>query len=204
MIDVIDYRPGNAPSVVYALEHLGLPCRLVEHARGVGPAERMILPGVGAARATLASLADQELVDALAGAGPRRRRAVPRHLHRAAGAVRPQRRGRHAVPRLGARARCGVSPTTAGSPRSAGTRCGSRVSTRSPAGCPTSGHFYFVNSYYCAPDRPADVLGVTEYGAEFCSVVAAATSSPRSSTPRRAARSGSRSCAASRMGRASC
>jgi glutamine amidotransferase len=29
-----------------------------------------------------------------------------------------------------------------------------------------------VNSYYAVPDDPADVLGVTEYGDEFCSVVA--------------------------------
>ena len=35
-----------------------------------------------------------------------------------------------------------------------------------------NGHFYFVNSYCCAPDDPADVLGVTDYGGEFCSVVA--------------------------------
>ena len=34
------------------------------------------------------------------------------------------------------------------------------------------GHFYFVNSYYAVPDDPSDVLGVTEYGHEFCSVVA--------------------------------
>ena len=39
-------------------------------------------------------------------------------------------------------------------------------------GLPPDGHFYFVNSYYCAPDDPADVLGVTDYGVEFCSVVA--------------------------------
>src|SRR5262249_14120222 len=37
---------------------------------------------------------------------------------------------------------------------------------------PTEGHYYFVNSYHCAPDDPADVLGVTDYGDEFCSVVA--------------------------------
>ena len=28
MIAVIDYRAGNAPSVLYALEHLGIPARL--------------------------------------------------------------------------------------------------------------------------------------------------------------------------------
>jgi len=28
MIHVVDYRAGNAPSVIYALERLGVPCRL--------------------------------------------------------------------------------------------------------------------------------------------------------------------------------
>ena len=65
MIDVIDYRAGNAPSVVYALEHLGLPCRLIGTPEAVGRSERLILPGVGAARATLASLEEQELTGAL-------------------------------------------------------------------------------------------------------------------------------------------
>ena len=37
---------------------------------------------------------------------------------------------------------------------------------------PESGHYYFVNSYHCAPAEPDDVLGVTDYGGEFCSVVA--------------------------------
>ena len=37
---------------------------------------------------------------------------------------------------------------------------------------PPAGHFYFVNSYYAEPATPAEVLGVTEYGVEFCSVAA--------------------------------
>src|SRR6516165_5621403 len=65
MIDVIDYRAGNAPSVGYALEHLGLAYRLVSTPSAVATAERIVLPGVGAAAATLASLRDQNLVDAL-------------------------------------------------------------------------------------------------------------------------------------------
>ena len=66
MIDVIDYRAGNAPSVVYALEHLGLACRLVTTPEEVAASERIVLPGVGAARATIDSLSEQGLVDALA------------------------------------------------------------------------------------------------------------------------------------------
>jgi glutamine amidotransferase len=37
---------------------------------------------------------------------------------------------------------------------------------------PATGHYYFVNSYHCEPTEPGDVLGVTDYGGEFCSVVA--------------------------------
>ena len=65
MIDVIDYRAGNAPSVLYALDHLGLPARLASSPADVRAAERIILPGVGAARATIDSLVEQDLVSAL-------------------------------------------------------------------------------------------------------------------------------------------
>ena len=39
-------------------------------------------------------------------------------------------------------------------------------------GAPDDGHYYFVNSYYCAPDDPADALGMTDYTVDFCAVVA--------------------------------
>jgi imidazole glycerol-phosphate synthase subunit HisH len=65
MIAVVDYRAGNAPSVVYALEHLGLEARVVDRAADLAAAERIILPGVGAARATIDSLVEQDLVGAL-------------------------------------------------------------------------------------------------------------------------------------------
>lgn len=38
-------------------------------------------------------------------------------------------------------------------------------------GLPASADFYFTHSYFCRPERPADVLGVTEYGSKFCSAV---------------------------------
>ncbi len=63
MIGVVDYRAGNAPSVMYALARLGLEARLVADADGLGGVDHLILPGVGAARATLESLADSGLVE---------------------------------------------------------------------------------------------------------------------------------------------
>ena len=171
MIDVIDYRAGNAPSVLYALEHLELPARLVSTPDAVAGSQRLVLPGVGSAGATMTSLADLDLVDAL-----RQRVVVDRvpflgiciglqvlfqhseegdvaTLGWLAGDVRafpPSRR----VPQIGWN---GVRPKRA-----------------HPLwnGLPDVAHCYFVNSYYAAPANDGDVLAVTDYGDEFCSMVA--------------------------------
>jgi glutamine amidotransferase len=37
---------------------------------------------------------------------------------------------------------------------------------------PAPGHFYFVNSYFAVPERPEDTAATTAYGVEFTSVVA--------------------------------
>ena len=170
MIAVVDYHAGNAPSVRYALDHLGIPSRLVDSPRGLATAERIVLPGVGAARATLASLAESGLDVALA---DRVRDGVPflgiciglqvlfEHseegdtdcLGWVPGTVRRFPADRR-VPQIGWNE--------------------VRFARDHPVtrALPPAGHYYFVNSYYCAPADPADVLGVTDYGFEFCSVVA--------------------------------
>lgn len=171
MIDVVDYRAGNAPSVIYALERLDLPCRLVAKPEDVASSERLVLPGVGAARATLDSLREFELVAALdervRGDG------IPflgiciglqvlfEHsdegdttcLGWLAGAVR-RFPDTLRVPQIGWNA--------------------VRLTREHPvtADLPDDGHFYFVNSYYSDPTDASDALGVTDYGVEFCSVVA--------------------------------
>jgi glutamine amidotransferase len=171
VIDVIDYRAGNAPSVMYALEHLGLPCRLVGTPDDVARSERLVLPGVGAARATLESLREQQLVESLSARV--RDGRVPflgiciglqvlfdhseegdtRGLGWVAGRVRRFTDDRR-VPQIGWNE--------------------VRFTRDHPVtnALPAHGHFYFVNSYYCAPSNADDVLGVTNYGDDFCSVVA--------------------------------
>jgi imidazole glycerol-phosphate synthase subunit HisH len=171
MIDVIDYRAGNSPSVIYALERLGLPCRLVAKPEEIAESERLVLPGVGAAAATLDSLRESDLLDAF------RQRVqhdkVPflgiciglqvlfEHSEEGdtpclgwlAGEVRRFPEGRR-VPQIGWNE--------------------VRFTRSHPvtAALPDVGHFYFVNSYYADPSDPADALGRTEYGVEFASVVA--------------------------------
>jgi glutamine amidotransferase len=171
MIDVIDYRAGNSPSVVYALERLGLPCRLVAKPEEVAESDRLVLPGVGAAAATLDSLRESDLIDALT-----------------------QRVQRDKVPFLGICIGLQVlfEHSEEGDTACLGWLPGQvrrfpggqrvpqigwnqvRVARPHPvtAGLPDQGHFYFVNSYYADPEQPADALGRTEYGVDFASVVA--------------------------------
>jgi len=173
MIDVIDYRAGNAPSVVYALEHLGLPCRLIGTAEAVSRSERLILPGVGAARATLASLESQELTGALSA------RVLTDGVPFLGICIGLQVLFDHSeegdTPCLGwVPGTVRQFPSDRRVPQIGWNEVRFAREHAVTKELPERGHFYFVNSYFCAPADPDDVLGITDYGAEFCSVVARA------------------------------
>jgi glutamine amidotransferase len=171
MIDVIDYRAGNAPSVLYALEHIGLPCRLISTPDAVSRSERLILPGVGAARATLASLEAQDLTDALSARV--RSDGVP-FLGICIGLqVLFDHSEEGDTPCLGwVPGNVRQFPSDRRVPQIGWNEVRFAREHAVTKELPESGHFYFVNSYFCTPSEPSDVLGVTDYGADFCSVVA--------------------------------
>ncbi len=172
VIGVINYQTGNAQSVLYALHHLGVDARLVatpEEAQGV---DRFILPGVGAADVTMASLRERGWVGHLeqrvrAEGAPflgvcvglqvlfeHSREGDADCLGWLPGEVVEFRRGELRVPHMGWNA--------------------VRRSSAHPfaQALPPAANFYFVNSYHAVPADEADVAGVTEYGPEFASVVA--------------------------------
>ncbi|MCW4455102.1 imidazole glycerol phosphate synthase subunit HisH [Flavobacterium sp. MXW15] len=64
-VALIDAGGANLGSVRYALERLGVSPRLVSDAAGLAGAERVILPGVGAAPPGMARLRAQGLVEPL-------------------------------------------------------------------------------------------------------------------------------------------
>jgi len=171
VIGVIDYQAGNAPSVGYALAHLGVEHRLVRDAEALRRADRLVLPGVGAAQATLESLYAADLVDALS-----------------------ERVLRDGVPFLGICIGLQIlfEHSEEGDVDTLGWLPG--VVRRFPdsvrvpqigwnevttsrlhpvtEGLASPAHCYFVNSYYCEPADPDTVLGITEYAAPFCSIAA--------------------------------
>jgi glutamine amidotransferase len=173
MIGVVDYRAGNAPSVLYALERLELPATRVVDAADLDAVDRVILPGVGAAAATIASLEESSLVAALT------RRVVD-----------------DGVPFLGIciglqvlfeRSEEGPAeclgwvpgavrrfPDTDRVPQIGWNEV--RITRPHPlvAGWPEHPYCYFVNSFHAVPAAAGAVLATTEYSVPFCSMVATA------------------------------
>ncbi len=64
-IKIIDYKAGNAPSVMHALERLGRKAEFARHPADLDHATHIILPGVGSAKATMASLREMGLLSSL-------------------------------------------------------------------------------------------------------------------------------------------
>ena len=62
---VVDAGGANLGSVCYALERLGVQPQVVRDAAGLEGADRVILPGVGAAPEAMRRLREQGLVDPL-------------------------------------------------------------------------------------------------------------------------------------------
>ena len=171
MIGVVDYRAGNAPSVMYALDRLGLDARLVAEPDDIHRVQHLVLPGVGAARATLASLAESELVEPLRAAVMDDR--VP-FLGICIGLqVLFEHSEEGPVDGLGwLPGRVRRFPDTNRVPQIGWNEVRFTRAHPVTADLPDSTYCYFVNSYYADPTKAEDVLGTTDYGVEFCSVVA--------------------------------
>jgi imidazole glycerol-phosphate synthase subunit HisH len=175
VIGVLNYRTGNAQSVLFALHHLGLEARLVgtpEEADSAGGVDRFILPGVGAADVTMASLRERGWVEYLD------RRIRGEGVPFLGVCVGLQVLFEHSTE---GEARClGWLPGTVVRFRGQGLRVPHmgwnivRPRSEHPfaRALPEAANFYFVNSFHAVPAQESDVAGLTEYGVEFASVVA--------------------------------
>jgi imidazole glycerol-phosphate synthase subunit HisH len=176
IITIIDYKAGNLTSVARALEHLGHRWEITDEPERVRRAERVILPGVGAAGATMKNLNQLGLTEVL-------RKDV-------AAAGKPFLGICIGIQVLLDRsdedhAQClGIIPgTVVRYPSSVGGRSlkvpqigWNRVhQVRSHplfAGVADGSHFYFVNSYYPVPAEPAVTIATCDYGVSFAATLA--------------------------------
>jgi imidazole glycerol-phosphate synthase subunit HisH len=176
MIAIVDYKAGNLTSVKRALEFLGHQSEITDRADKIAAADRVILPGVGAAGATMENLNALGLSDVL------RRDIVAKgkpFLGICIGIqVMLSRSEENDATCLGI-----IPGSVAKYPRSLDGRPLKvpqigwnrvRQARAHPVfqGVPDNTHFYFVNSYYPIPDDPAVTIGSCEYGVPFVAAIA--------------------------------
>ncbi|MBN1787206.1 MAG: imidazole glycerol phosphate synthase subunit HisH [Sedimentisphaerales bacterium] len=65
MITIIDYKAGNLTSVKLAFEHIGCQVQITDKAKTIGCAEKIVFPGVGAAKAAMENLENLKIIEAV-------------------------------------------------------------------------------------------------------------------------------------------
>jgi glutamine amidotransferase len=175
MIVIIDYEAGNLTSVQRALAFLGQKSVITDDFRTVLRAERIIFPGVGAAGKAMFNLAKGKLDQALAQAYQDRKPILGICLGTQ---IIMEWSEENSTPCLGL-----IKGTVRRFPEEAsGKRLkvphmgwnGIMLKRKHPLfqGVEPRAEFYFVHSYYPAPTDPHVVLGETDYGGAFASVLA--------------------------------
>jgi imidazole glycerol-phosphate synthase subunit HisH len=177
MIAIIDYKAGNLRSVERALRGLGFPCRITADSTQILEADRVVFPGVGAAGRAMADLRQLGLDRVL-------RRALEEghpFLGICLGAqVILERSEEDHAACLGLMAGEARSfPVPLPSPENGRLKIphmgwnGVTQVRKHPVlkGIGPEDEFYFVHAYYPAPASQAHVIGTTDYGIRFPSII---------------------------------
>ncbi len=168
---IVDYEAGNLRSVARAVAHAGGQALITSSARDVERADALIVPGVGAAADTMANLKRHALVDPIREYIASGRPFLGVCMGQQALFDVSEEGGEH--PCLGVvPGRVVRLPPGLKVPHMGWNQV--RIVRPHPIfdGIPDGSYFYFVHSYYPRPDDPAVIIGETEYGVTFASVVA--------------------------------
>jgi imidazole glycerol-phosphate synthase subunit HisH len=172
VITIVDYNAGNLRSVKRACDAVGIDSVFTQDPEALRRAERVIFPGVGAARSAMETLARTGLDQAL-------REAVGRGVPVLGICVGAQiildRSEEGDVPALGflpgVTRRFRVTDPRHKIPHIGWNEV--RPTREHPllAGLDAGDEFYFVHSFYPDPADPTHVCAVTEYERPFCSAL---------------------------------
>lgn len=167
MIAIIDYGAGNLRSIKRAIELHGVEAEITGDPERIAGADRIVLPGVGNAKAAMDQLHASGIAEAVSEQAKKgtpllgvclgmqllfgeQEEGPTTGLGLLAGNV-VKLPTDHKIPHMG----WNTVEFTSHSP----------LSESSPAA------FYFVHSYEVRPDSPADIAGETEYGHRIASMV---------------------------------
>ena len=168
MIKIIDYKAGNAPSVLHAITHLGYKAAFAHGAKDLEDATHIILPGVGSAKATMESLHELDLIHALENAVFKKRKLflgicvglqiLFEHSEEENADCLGWLKGR-------------VIKFDASKVRVPQMGWNNVHFKNNAAFNAQSNYFYFVNSYYAQPENEDTVWGTADYSGPFTAAV---------------------------------
>lgn len=179
-IAVIDYGMGNLRSVSKAIEHVaaaGDRVRVTDDPQWILAADRVVFPGQGAARDCMAAISDHHLNQAVLEAAHNKPFFGVCMGLQVLLRFSEENQGTELLGLIDGVVRRFPPASDAKGMRLKIPQMGwNQVHQTRPhplwAGIPQDSRFYFVHSYYVAPEDPALVAGSTDYGINFTSVVA--------------------------------
>lgn len=177
MIAIIDYNAGNLKSVERALRNLGFSCSVTNKRKEILFSERVVFPGVGAAGKAINDLRDMGLDKVLAETLEAGKPILGICLGAQIILDMSEENSSECLGLISGKVKRFPSPLL--------SREGERLKIphmgwnsvrpagRHPVleGVRPSDEFYFVHSYYPVPSSEQFVIGTTDYGVEFSSVI---------------------------------
>jgi imidazole glycerol-phosphate synthase subunit HisH len=171
MIAIIDYGMGNLRSVQKGFEKAGFDARIVTSEQDIKDAAGLVLPGVGAFAAATKNLDAAGLIETIVA----QIKSGKPFLGICLGfqMLFDYSEEGERIPGLGLFPGKVVRFTgDMKIPHMGWNQLSFRQKTAVVEGIPDMSFFYFVHSYYVAPDDPALALAVTHYGSDFVSAIA--------------------------------
>jgi glutamine amidotransferase len=169
-ITIIDYGAGNLRSVAKAIEKLGHSAHITDDPKEILKARAIIFPGQGASESAMQALNQRGLVESIKEVTAK---GVPFFGVCLGLQLLLDSSEEGPSPCLGlTRGKVKLLPPNVKRPHMGWNDVTLNYPHPVFEGIKSGSYFYFVHSYYGAPDEQNLVLGTTDYGLQFCSVMA--------------------------------
>ena len=170
MIGIVDYGMGNLRSVEKALEAVGHAARIIRTPQAIADSDKLVLPGVGAFGQAMENLRQTDLLESLSEAVSKGKPLLGICLGLQLLFQESEEHGPHEG--LGVLAGCVRKlPTEVKVPHIGWNQVSITRDDPLLQGIPDNAFFYFVQSYFVEPQDKETVIGTTDYGVTFTSIV---------------------------------